>query len=425
VAAVRLPDDIGPGPGDLRFAVNGTMEANLIRANLSLISGSDKALLWSTDFERPTADRSALEDAIASAAGRALRCARDEASGEYGRLSKDLRPTYVNGCTALTESFGDAGSLVPQLRHVTEKAPNFRPAWARLLTAEADYVSSLGADRDERKAAQAAFRKDAAAARKIAPDMAEVTLAELMDRTLAPARRIEIVDQAKAQDPQNPVVLIARGTELATVGRMAEAQAEEDEAAKLDPLSPTTRVNQILATIFAGKIDRARLELAAAKRLWPDSAAVREAEYELVLRYGEDFEKISREMGYIGPGFEIYKNARQHPNDATIATYMAFMRRPENSARMFFALQGLGEANRPNEFYELMNEMGGDRVVEHDTSMLFRPWMASVRRDPRFMALAKRMGLVDYWVKSGHWPDFCADADLEYDCRTEASKLSR
>jgi hypothetical protein len=72
-----------------------------------------------------------------------------------------------------------------------------------------------------------------------------------------------------------------------------------------------------------------------------------------------------------------------------------------------------------------MNEMGGDRVVEHDTSMLFRPWMASVRRDPRFMALAKRMGLVDYWVKSGHWPDFCADADLEYDCRTEASKLSR
>jgi hypothetical protein len=27
--------------------------------------------------------------------------------------------------------------------------------------------------------------------------------------------------------------------------------------------------------------------------------------------------------------------------------------------------------------------------------------MESIRRDPRFMALAKRLGLVDYWQKSG------------------------
>jgi len=424
-AAVRLPEDIGPAPADIRIAVNGTREGNVIRANVSLVSGRDKSLMWSMDFERSKQDRSALDDAIASAAGRAIRCARDEASGEYGRLSKDLRPTYVNACTALTEALGDSDSLIPQLRHVTEKAPNFRPAWVRLLAAEADYLSALSDDSDEARALRAALRKDANAARKVDPNMAEATLAELeIQPTISPAQAMAIVDKAKGQEPQNPRVLVARSTELDRVGRMEEGRLEADAAVKLDPLSPTRRVNLIFATIFAGKIDRARLELASAKRLWPDSPAVREAEYELALRYTDDWEKMSRDMGYIGPGFQIYSNARRHPDDATIATYMAFIRRPENKGRMHFALEGLGEINRPNEFYQLVGDSGGEAAVLSDRSILFRPWMASIRRDPRLMVLAKRVGLVDYWQKSGHWPDFCADADLKYDCRTEAAKLS-
>jgi hypothetical protein len=46
-------------------------------------------------------------------------------------------------------------------------------------------------------------------------------------------------------------------------------------------------------------------------------------------------------------------------------------------------------------------------------------------RDAPFMALAKRLGLVDLGVKSGHWPDFCRDPRLPYDCKAEAAKLSR
>jgi hypothetical protein len=47
---------------------------------------------------------------------------------------------------------------------------------------------------------------------------------------------------------------------------------------------------------------------------------------------------------------------------------------------------------------------------------------AALRRDPRFMALAAKLGLVDYWRASGKWPDFCADPGPTYDCRTEAAK---
>jgi hypothetical protein len=41
------------------------------------------------------------------------------------------------------------------------------------------------------------------------------------------------------------------------------------------------------------------------------------------------------------------------------------------------------------------------------------------------MQLAARLRLVDYWRTSGHWPDFCSEPELPYDCRIEAGKILR
>jgi hypothetical protein len=46
--------------------------------------------------------------------------------------------------------------------------------------------------------------------------------------------------------------------------------------------------------------------------------------------------------------------------------------------------------------------------------------MRAFRRDPRFMPLAKRLGLVNYWIATDEWPDYCSEPDLPYDCRTAA-----
>jgi hypothetical protein len=47
-----------------------------------------------------------------------------------------------------------------------------------------------------------------------------------------------------------------------------------------------------------------------------------------------------------------------------------------------------------------------------------------MRRDPRFMPLMAKVGLVDFWRKTGKWPDFCEAADRPYDCRAVAAKLA-
>ena len=59
-----------------------------------------------------------------------------------------------------------------------------------------------------------------------------------------------------------------------------------------------------------------------------------------------------------------------------------------------------------------------------DLSVLFQPLNGALRRDPRFIALASKLGLVGYWTTSGKWPDFCASGDLGYNCKAEAQKLA-
>ena len=57
-------------------------------------------------------------------------------------------------------------------------------------------------------------------------------------------------------------------------------------------------------------------------------------------------------------------------------------------------------------------------------SWLFSAAATKMRADPRFMPLAARLGLVDYWQSTGKWPDFCIASNAPYDCRAEARKFA-
>jgi hypothetical protein len=93
-----------------------------------------------------------------------------------------------------------------------------------------------------------------------------------------------------------------------------------------------------------------------------------------------------------------------------------------------FLMQALGAFGREDELYAFFARW--DEVLPVGTSVtgtagvLFREPLRNFRRDRRFMLVAKRFGVVDYWRESGHWPDFCSEPDLPYDCKAEAAKLS-
>jgi hypothetical protein len=47
--------------------------------------------------------------------------------------------------------------------------------------------------------------------------------------------------------------------------------------------------------------------------------------------------------------------------------------------------------------------------------------MPELRNDPRFVPLCARLGLVQFWLTTGKWPD-CVD-DVPYDFKAECAKV--
>ncbi len=82
-----------------------------------------------------------------------------------------------------------------------------------------------------------------------------------------------------------------------------------------------------------------------------------------------------------------------------------------------------GAFGKEEELFTLLLNWRHPNHVNAITGVLFRPALLNVRRDPRMIAVARQIGLLDFWQQSGVWPDFCADPDLPYNCKAEAAKL--
>jgi tetratricopeptide (TPR) repeat protein len=359
---------------------------------------------------------------MAFTAARVLRCALQEMSGKYGRLQSDARQLFLDACAASADLGWDMRSVVQPLRKVIAAAPNFRPAWAQLLIADIN-VASFMADSPTSEQWKSALRSDLLAAQKRFPDMAEVTVAEYEANSNSTfSDSVALLDKAKSQDPDNVFVLSQHAIIMASVGRVADSVDDEQRAAQLDPLSPAVRSEYIRMLAYAGQLAAARAELARAKQLWPGADSVQQAESSLELRYG-DFEKAIRQSpDYSGPGVELYIAARKNPDDANVAAVFNYLTKSGlNSGRLSMGVQALGEMNRVDDVFRLI--ASAPRGTLKDPYVLFRPWLAEARRDPRFMTVAKSLGLLEYWKTSGHWPDFCSDPGLKYDCKKEAARL--
>ena len=66
-------------------------------------------------------------------------------------------------------------------------------------------------------------------------------------------------------------------------------------------------------------------------------------------------------------------------------------------------------------------------IFEEPSAVLFRrnlfePVMSQMHNDPRFFEYARDIGLVDYWISTEKWPDFCTKPSLPYDCKILALK---
>ena len=429
--ALRLihGDDAG-SKANLILEVDGSTRGPDATANLILLGGKNRALLWSKDFEQPLVKQGDLNQQLAYTAAKVLECAVEALTSKGARMREETLKLYLNGCSAFSEqATADPRPLVPIFRAVVEKAPRFEGAWAKLINAEAEVVTSIDWEADAQKFKPHLLRH-LAEARKLNPDMAAVLIA---DANLIPSgafrRRMELLERAVERNPESPQAVAAYSSNLMTVGRTAESIDAARRTVLLDPLSPASRDILISALTYAGATDAALEELRKAELLWPGASNLLAARYRVHLRYGDPLEaqRIQRLGEFGGPHRDAFLRARIGPSPANIEKAIALPRAWHRQDQRAIAelAQVLGAFGKEEELFSILLNERLPNDVSWITDVLFRPALRNVRRDPRMIAVAKRIGLLDYWQTSGKWPDFCREPDLPYDCKAEAAKLAR
>jgi tetratricopeptide (TPR) repeat protein len=408
---------------DLTVSVGTGEGTSQGQGTVALSSSRDKSVVWSRQIHQPVGNHADLEQAVAYAAMTALSCAASSSGGASALRASDLR-AFLNACVSAEEA-ADSESLVSVFRRTTNAAPKFAPAWANLLLAQVDVLSAATEGSEAAEPLRSTIRRDVDSARKVDPNMPQAIIADIH---LQPSRAflasMSSIDKAITANPDNPALLGERSLQLSNVGREEEALRDAERAASLMPYSLALRERYILLLASSGGVDKARAELAKARQLWPDAPSLASTEVALDLRYG-DFEKTWRAAGLpIDGGISGYFKILRDPSDANIDAWINLAKTHEMlHPHRIFILQTLGPLKRVDQLYQFLDQWPIDKDLDGITYLLFRPWMANVRRDPRFMRLAKRVGLLDYWEESGAWPDFCAEPDMPYDCKKEAAKL--
>lgn len=409
---------------DLVFKASAA--ANQLAANLVLMSGKDRTILWSKDFKPPSDSPGDLKQQLSYTAARVLDCALEALNPNGGEgLDPQTLRLYLNGCAQFAELIGTVtAEIIPLFEKVTSDAPRFEPGWAKLLMAEIS-TTDLPGDTQERFD-PARVRRHIAQARQVNPRLAEVALAEIsLLPSTALSERAQLIDRSLRLEPDNADLLASRSKLYASVGRLNEAILDAKRASQLEPLSPAFRHTYISMLSHAGQLEAAFHELERAERVWPGASNMVDARFRLHIFYGDPKEAlrlVRKGITNYQPYIATVLNARIDPNTANLKAAKDFIRFGLRNRPLAATgpVHGHGQFGIAEELFSIL-----DPAVQTEPelfSVLFRPPFREFRKDKRFIVLAARFGLVEYWHKTGVWPDYCREPDLPYDCKAEAAK---
>lgn len=426
-ATVIGPADATDRTSGYRLEISTNPHGNGADATLTLLDEDGRATLWSQNWSVGDASASDLKAQVSASASKAAFCLT-EARGGSGRLSQPALGLYLSGCTDLGDTKLSNEDFERIFERVIKLSPDFAPAWDYLALSRSWIASELADNSPGRAAAEKSARDTIAIARKLNPNSAMSYDAEYHLISNDTFRALQVLNQAAKIDPDDGRIQMHLSQELLSVGRLSDSVQAGQRGVQLEPVSPYSRSQYIVALVYSGEFSQAKADIAEARKKWPNDRDINLADFSLQYRYGDPRAALAlmpKIFSYSDAQMEPFRKsiaARVDPTPAKVDGAIAAIegQSPNSPEARNRALLALGNFGRVNEVYQLLEDPSFQPFIERGA--LFRPDFAAVRADPRFMQVAARLGLVRYWRQTGYWPDFCTTERLRYDCKTEAAK---
>jgi TolB-like protein/tetratricopeptide (TPR) repeat protein len=405
-----------------------------VRISAHLMEAASGTTLWSDRYDRTLEGVFEVQDEIAESIARAL----DHAFFSFSTRSVDPA-VYDLYLRSSPKSYApdELRTGVGLLEVVTQRAPHFVEAWGRLaylrsfLHMYLPFVERAScAAHVVREASHAlaldAQNNDALAARCfVVQPFGQFAEGELYLERLRRA--------PGSGDGRRYISWLLRLT-----GRLHESLDEAERIYRLDSLDPMSANLVALARMAAGRVAEAvpvyeDLVARVPAMSFPISSLLR------AHAFLQNWDAVDRLLALAAtrPLREFqdtipFVRAKRDPTPETIGAWRSEFQSHVAStggvdvARLVYAahLGLVDEAYRAAEGARLGPAGNGHDIMGPDgyrTALLFQANMPELRNDKRFPRLCARLGLVEFWLAGGPWPD-CAD-EVPYDFRRECERV--
>ena len=334
---------------------------------------------------------------------------------------------------AITAALFGTGGNYEEGRKVVAKLPNSPIAQISLAFGAAGELPLL--PHDQRAEAATIGRRAAERARVLAPTFGENEILWCLYHSLG--RMIECQDHLHAAmryDPDSPWVTHFLGDHLKDVGRMDEALGFASSSWNRDPYQ-TGKIGLVLRMLEAtGKSRDAERIFETAKRGWPNDTVMFWDRMYGILDRG-DFDALAAFGKFAPPEVAADVEAARPVFEAVKAKNLGELRRAcpvaqDPSFKRDLCMLALSRFGDNDDAIDIGLRTYADRIGRtpaeeeqlwldspryNDSDILMGTGAASLRRDPRYVEIARRIGALAYW-RSGRLPDFCRPPNQEPVC---------
>ena len=413
--------DVGESASDAEFRITGSVdrEGDKYATSLQLLDRRSGVVVWTQRLDRPVQAAAGFEDEVANGAAAALSCAFHDRKVFRRPMEPATFGLYINACAS------NYDRMLAYANRLVRAAPDEGGAHAMLAIAQAGVITM-----DSRMTAaeiEAIRTRSRASARRALELNPRAARAHIALANAEPSGRWAQMERhllnASEVDPSLTPGRIMYLNVLRQVGRLQEALEIAERARSLgDPRMHSVRVPLTFLHAQSGDMRGARARLDEA---WRDNPRLaRDLDFTVTF-WWDDPATARRNLVRLGSGERSGLDLACFDRHLAAIARRRVVRGLEADCATVDSDWRVRMLARQGDVDGAYAEAANPTVVnQRSTIFLFYPEMKAFRADPRFMPFAARLGLVDYWRNTGHWPDFCSEPDLPYDCKAVARTLA-